>query len=228
MLIHRFMEEKSPELVDKLKGQIAEKDISVVLDTLIAEIPDSNYYNTRKDSVMLVNGTKISLKDVLLSNSEEELFEKYEIDGWLAQRVVRDFRRVTTSTGGYFMKGINLAPWAIICSIPFLALLLQILYVRRSKEFHHVEHFVFCIHLVSFVFLLGTTLLALGLLFGLSHWLIWPCYILGWIYLFPAMKRYYKQGYLKTSLKFAVFSIVGANIMFTIAASFIIFGILLF
>ncbi len=106
--------------------------------------------------------------------------------------------------------------------LPFFALLLKLLYLRRG--YYYSEHLVFSIYYYNFFYLAGT----LQMLVGLLPWLSWTSTFIGfWIvlYLLFAMKRMYKQGWGKTILKFSVFGflfIILVGIAFAISA-FVVF-----
>ena len=82
--------------------------------------------------------------------------------------------------------------------MPFLALLLKLLYFRRNR--YYVEHLFFSFHFHAFVFLLGTLLILLQNV--LSGGLIAILALSIFVYLFMAMKKVYGQGFFKTFLKF--------------------------
>ncbi|MFM7428485.1 MAG: DUF3667 domain-containing protein [Flammeovirgaceae bacterium] len=106
--------------------------------------------------------------------------------------------------------------------LPFFALLLKFLYIRRG--YYYSEHLVFSIYYYNFFYLAGT----LQILVGLLPWLAWTSTFIGfWIvlYLVFAMKRMYKQSWRKTILKYLVFSflfIILVSIAFAISA-FVVF-----
>lgn len=102
--------------------------------------------------------------------------------------------------------------------LPFFALLLKLLYIRRGYYFS--EHLVFSIYYYNFFYLAGT----LQILVGLVPWLSWISTFIGfWIvlYLIFAMKRMYKQSWGKTILKYFIFGflfIILVGIAFAISA----------
>lgn len=103
-------------------------------------------------------------------------------------------------------------PNSMILLLPFFALILKLLYIR--KPFFYIDHLVFSIHLFCFFFVLGM----LNLFF---EWIwrdaLWPVFLLI-LPLYPviAMKRIYGQSWLVTSLKFS-FSIAGFSFIALIA-----------
>jgi len=109
-----------------------------------------------------------------------------------------------------------------------VALLLKLFYIGSKR--YYVEHFVFTLHIHSMVFV--TMLLFLLLVFGAMHlpWLVplkdkagtaifW--YVM--IYLFLAMRFFYRQSWLKTALKFCLLfiSYTIAMALTVVAAAFL-------
>jgi hypothetical protein len=101
--------------------------------------------------------------------------------------------------------------------LPFFALVLKLLYVRR--DFFYSEHLVFSIYYYNFFYLAGS----IKMLVEQVPWFGWLGTFVGfWIffYLLFAMKRMYGQGWVKTILKFSLFVItfsfllgIGSTIM---------------
>ncbi|HWA32795.1 MAG TPA: DUF3667 domain-containing protein [Cyclobacteriaceae bacterium] len=87
--------------------------------------------------------------------------------------------------------------------LPFFALVLKLLYVRRG--FYYSEHLVFSIYYYNFFYLAGSV----QMLLNQVSWLGWLAGLLSfWIYFYLlfGMKRMYMQGWGKTILKFFIFS----------------------
>ncbi|NIP78705.1 MAG: hypothetical protein GWM90_05665 [Gemmatimonadetes bacterium] len=101
---------------------------------------------------------------------------------------------VETFTGTFF----NYVPTMMFILLPVFAGVLKLLYIRRRR--YYAEHFVFLLHVHSFVFLLATVMLLF------RRWVTgWLEVALGlWIlvYIYLAMKRVYGQGWLKTFVKY--------------------------
>ena len=101
---------------------------------------------------------------------------------------------------------IENTPMVMFLLLPLYALLLKLLYIRSGR--YYVEHFVFALHGHAFAFSLFVVLMLaskvpvdmgawLGLLItALVFWLM--------IYYWVALKRVYRQGWLKTTLKWGV------------------------
>lgn len=104
-------------------------------------------------------------------------------------------------------------PYMLFVSLPFFALLLKLLYIRR-KSFYYSDHAVFTLfhYVLSFILLLlyfGSNALR-----NLSGWSLFSwfssLFILAWpVYLFIEMKNFYAQGYIKTFGKFVLLNLLG-------------------
>jgi hypothetical protein len=100
----------------------------------------------------------------------------------------------------------NNIPNSLILLLPIFALILKLLYIRKS--YFYVDHLVFSIHLFSFLFLLG----AFTSLFGtfLPESIIAVLLLSIPVYFIVAMRRVFGQSWLKTTFKYflATFSFV--------------------
>jgi len=103
-------------------------------------------------------------------------------------------------------------PKILFFSLPFFALILNILYFRH-KEYYYVDHGIFTIHLYCATFIL---IMASVLLNKISSWvdlrwctiltdvLIFGLVLYMMIYLYKAMRGFYRQGRGKTFLKYSI------------------------
>jgi hypothetical protein len=92
----------------------------------------------------------------------------------------------------------SLAPKGMFILLPIFAGLLALIYRRSRKLF--IEHLVFALHYHSYLFILFIFVM---LIHKLTDWdLIWPITMVGFhLYLYLAMKKVYRQGWLKTWVK---------------------------
>jgi len=141
-------------------------------------------------------------------------------DGWLEHKVME---RLIVSTEEYhedkrrykerLMENIlHSFPKILFWSLPFFALILNMLYFRH-KQYFYVSHGIFTIHVYCATFIL---ILAAILLNTFSDWLGWGWFkvvsellqIALWfyimIYLYKAMRGFYKQRRAKTFLKYFI------------------------
>ncbi|MEO6905537.1 MAG: DUF3667 domain-containing protein, partial [Ginsengibacter sp.] len=116
-------------------------------------------------------------------------------------------------------------PQMLFISLPFVALLLKLLYVRQ-KKFYYVSHAIFTIHLYVFVFIAMLFEMGVTELKDISGWnwlnIIKNLFtIVIFFYLYKAMGNFYEQRRLKTILKYVLFLFL---FLFLITFLFIIFA----
>jgi hypothetical protein len=94
---------------------------------------------------------------------------------------------------------ISYASVSIFIFLPIFTLFLRFIYIRR--KFTYVEHLIFVFHTQTVFFILLTIFFILNLI-AKTQSITWIFSILFLIYLLIAMKKFYKQGYFKTFIKF--------------------------
>ncbi len=157
-------------------------------------------------------------------------------DGWLARqfqykeisirkRYGNDSKAITRTFKEIFLHSL---PQMLFISLPLLALLFKLLYIRR-KEYYYVSHGIFSIHLYIFIFIVIMLQMGISSIHSLVHsWLfsfINVClglYI--FVYTFIAMKRFYKQGAFKTTIKFLLLLFFYLLLLIFLALFFVFFS----
>lgn len=104
----------------------------------------------------------------------------------------------------FIQEIISYASVSIFIFLPFFTMFLRFIYIRR--KFTYVEHLIFVFHTQTVFFILLTLFYLLGLATG-SESIGWIFTVLFLIYLLIAMKKFYKQGYIKTFFKFCILNI---------------------
>jgi len=152
-------------------------------------------------------------------------------DNWLDQKVIRKSIYLSEKYNGnkgqmltdFFNKSIHTFPQVLFITLPLIALLLMLLYIRRTDKFYFVHHAIYTIHVycASFIFmLLGLWLNSLLKLIHLQNGLVnslltFLLYLISFYYLYKSMKVFYGQSVIKTFTKYFILLIL----------SFFIFGI---
>ena len=128
---------------------------------------------------------------------------------WLFKRAIA-FDKVTEEPVSFANYTISKLPFIIFFFIPLFTLILWLTYGRTN--YNYMEHMVFAFHSQTMLFFLMSLAFILEYIFN-SNW-ITSLSILGYaFYLFYALRKFYKQGVLKTLLKF-----VFLNVIFVILA----------
>ncbi len=170
-------------------------------------------------------------------DSAQAALPKDERDGWFARlwnkkaselndryrsQPTRSMQLVTESL-------LHRLPYLLFVSLPFFALILKLLYVRR-KNFYYADHAIFSVHHYIFSFILLLFVFLLEKLNDVSGWGIWS-FLMGvslfaWpVYLFIAMKKFYRQGFFKTFFKFLFLNLLGLIVLLFLLIFFFLFSI---
>ena len=195
------------------------------LDSVYNALPDSELIDSLKSSKFLQQFTGSKHKNYKLSTSDYETIEAYdsaqlakpesERDGWIKRRLqMRNIQlnqkyknkadEFAADFGQSFMDHFS---QVLFYLLPFFALLLKLLYIRRN--YYYSEHLVLSICYYNFFYLAASLVMLIDLIPGLGFVGV----IIGmWIYFYFlfAMKRMYNQSWAKTVSKFAIFSFIFA------------------
>jgi hypothetical protein len=121
-------------------------------------------------------------------------------------------------------------PKMLFISLPIVALLLQLLYVRRH-QFFYVDHCIFIIHLYIFYFILLLFWFGLREMRQVWGWswlgsLTLPIFLFSQYYYYRAMYIFYKQGWFKTFLKYILLNMLSFIVFLFLFVFFILFSAL--
>jgi len=121
-------------------------------------------------------------------------------------------------------------PQILFISLPFFALLLKLLYIRR-KNVYYSEHAVFTLYHYIFSFILLLVMMGISKLddrldWGIFSFLQLGLFLWGGVYLYLSMRRFYGQGRLKTLFKFLALNILGVIMMSVLFSIIIIVSLL--
>lgn len=170
-------------------------------------------------------------------DSVQQRLPASERDGWLIRRLNRrglqvdeKYRNNRAEGMKVFGEGIlHRMPYLFFFSLPFFALILQLLYVRR-KNFYYSDHAVFTLYhyILSFILML----VVIGILTLKSrlgwNWLgyinmalavLWP------VYLLLEMKYFYRQNWGRTVVKFLLLNVLASIAIFLLLVFFLFFSI---
>ena len=157
--------------------------------------------------------------------------------GWLSRKInqrVKDYREkhgddMGGMIGELLESFLHKLPYVLFVSLPFFALLLQLLYVRR-KNFFYSDHAVFTLYHYIFSFILLLLMTGVDRISKYLKWDLWTIvnlilFLAGGVYLFIAMKRFYGQGFGKTMGKFILLNFLGFIVMTFLFMFFLFFSI---
>lgn len=186
------------------RGEIpmTRSEFEIYKDTLLNSIdfgPTSSKYKSREeyDSLLKAGVKKHNWLERQLIYKKIDLTKKYH-------------NSIAEISAAFKSKFLHSIPQLLFISLPLAALLLKLIYYRR-KQYFYVNHAIFSIYLYIFLFMSILLLFAIGKLqsqFDLGIFnILFTLIILGiFVYEYAALKYFYKQGKLKTFLKFILFN----------------------
>ena len=194
---------------------------------------DSLKKNSRRGPFIRINNTTLTSK--IAYDSVQKQLPEARRDGWLKKattyKQIELNQKLQNDPRGFFYVWLNKLmhqfPQLLFISLPFFALILQLLYIR-NKKYYYSDHAIFTIHLYIFTFISLLITLFFGWLQGALKWdwlgyfkLFISLYVL-W-YTYKAMRNFYGQGRFKTFVKYCMLAFLS---LFVILFLFIIFLLL--
>jgi hypothetical protein len=192
---------------------------------------DTARFKNDPDSLKLTLGKQYDKILAIHNDSLRQMVRKYGLTryvnlnfpraSWYTRFMIKQLIKNRLQGSGTFNENMQKTiPKLIFILIPFIALLLKLLYIR--KKIPYFNHIIFSLHFLAFVFLLLWIKLFGSLII---NWFNLVVYILLMVYLFIALLRVYHQKMWKTFTKFlllffgsmvilAVFYIIAASISF--------------
>ena len=216
---------KAPEPAPKLGTEVREVPKPLELEFLssqkdsiyLSSFADANDYQHYQDS----------LPAAKRHGFWEQVFNKRMI------KIRNDFNRDQEATFTAFIdRFIHSFPKLLIISLPFMALILQILYYKR-KHLTFVAHTVFVIHFYVFGFLasmLNMILKSIGDMKGLGfvHWIAMAVLVWLFYYGYRAMKNFYGGGRWITVLRYFATLVLSTFVVAVIFISYTVLAFLFF
>lgn len=165
------------------------------------------YYDKTSGS-LTTKTLKPAWRDIM-EMPEEEFFDKYDIQGFFPRLQARQLVKLNRDGGNFTRYALEKLIWMMVFMMPALATLLKLLYIRRKRYF--VEHLVFSFHYHAFAFMIISVVALLSLtqlkmMSGLfrTEVLLAIAFAGILLYMFAAMKRFYRQGWFKTIVKYNI------------------------
>lgn len=104
----------------------------------------------------------------------------------------------------FFVDSLSYGSISLFIFLPLFTLFLRFIYIRR--KFNYVDHLIFVFHTQTVFFMLLCMLYIISFFTNVGS--KWIFILLFLIYLFIAMKKFYGQGYFKTTLKFLMLNFI--------------------
>ncbi len=236
-----FFEKRSYDQIDSLSQSLKEEfpqaPVAEALDSLKARfavgkkihIPDSIDLTTSLiiEKTKVLNGkqaVKVAAKDAL-EMREKDLADKYGVTGFWERLTLIQTLRILKAGDQIVYYALGNVIWMMLLMMPLLALALKFLYIRRGH--YMVEHLVFALHTHSFTFVLITLAFLTGRWWEPGTVALLAVGITA-LYILLAMKRYYRQGWIKTLIKYALvnfmyFFLLSIAMLLTTVVSMLLF-----
>ncbi len=178
---------------------------------------DDPDYNTNSNFHLVVNNKKLAETTRAAYDSAQAKLPPTKRDGWFTRtlnRRVLDLNEKYHGDKSAFLASflesfLHSIPKMMFVSVPFVALVMQLLYIRRRKQFFYVNHVVFIIYVYIAAFISLLVYFGFQGLYKVSnfapfYWLEVLVIIFIYLYLYLAMRNFYKQGYIKTFFKYFI------------------------
>jgi hypothetical protein len=201
-----------PKLIPLKKEDVAQNGTHYNLSTTVfffapigshhPALPPSAIKHLRDESL----GITIQTKPLNPADAKEKA-RAAQAKGWIDTHVFGGLQRLAANPDAMNEPLTTWIPRVLFLLLPLYALLLAAFYWRQRKDYYLVDHLVFSltIHTFTFVVLIVAAGLAQILPGPVVAWLVFAAIA---IYIYIAMKRFYGQGWVITTLKYLAVSFI--------------------
>lgn len=188
-----------------INDSILNREIGAIMNDSLADNEGTARKGIKTDSgFSILNDDQFELIYKLAKNynlTEEEILDSAKVEEgtsgyWIAKKTIRLNRAENKSITAYILKNI---PIMMFFLMPIFALILKLLYARRTSLYIH--HLVHALHLHSFTFIVLLLMITVIWTEFFAGPLVTMLMITLGIYILWSFKNVYKQGYIKTVLK---------------------------
>jgi hypothetical protein len=142
--------------------------------------------------------------DDLVSLEPDSIIARYQIHEWGDKVLIRQGIKSLKDPRSIIRTYVGSFAWTVLALVALMAFVLYLLYWRRGR--YYAEHFIFLVHQHAGAYLLLTILLVFNRFVQPVHALVWVLAVGGIAgLLWFAMRRYYGQGWFKTTLKWLIY-----------------------
>lgn len=181
------------------------QEVRTAMDSLKKDLLTGRRMRASRDSVDLFKNFNLTGEEnfkVALDDLEnlpiDSVLNKYEVKGYLKRLLLQQQIRLFQDGENFGFYLIGNGSWMVFFMMPFLALFLKLLYIRRG--YYYVEHIIYSFHVHSFAFLLYIIMILFG---GYAPgWIIGGGFFVLAIYLYYSLLNVYKQSKWKTFFKY--------------------------
>lgn len=233
--LHRLGTQLVDSINQGIKKELENKNAGPQAATKTVKAPQIPVDNNNDFNISFGNSAR-TLKEY---DSIQNSLPKNKRDDWLMRQMNR--RAIMTNTKFHENKELfqekvkekflHSFPQMMFISLPIVALILNLLYIRHRKTFFYVNHAIFTIHVYIAVYILILVMYGLGYLNDLTHFSIFRILenitvFAIFYYIYKSMRNFYGQKRAKTLLKYFLFFISYSIILVLLVIVFFITSLL--
>ena len=148
-------------------------------------------------------------KNTEIKNPEKALYsighENTGMNRWMYSKN-KSLDRISENPGGFANYIFSKVPFFLFLFSPVFAFFFWLLYSR--KKYNFMEHLIFIFHIFSFVFLVLVLSLIPDLIIGIDLFSSIGLIIIGPLYFYLALRKFYEQSRLITFFKFVILNVL--------------------
>jgi len=207
--------EKNKKYTGMTESQI---DSIMMPDELYEPNFDFGFNGNELDSLIEVNA------------SEKEIYKSMGVDenpGWFKAKLYSQILKFYKARdGGDVLKTFyDAVPIALFFLLPIFAFILKLLFFLKGRYSHHL---VFSLYYFSYLFMAFSIVLGVNLIWDMPDFIDWLIVLSTNLYLFLALRNFYKQGWFLSFLKNGIVTFTFMSIVIPTAIVFIGFIAFLF
>ncbi|WP_179315434.1 DUF3667 domain-containing protein [Winogradskyella undariae] len=162
--------------------------------------------------------------------SEKEIYKTMGLDenpGWFKAKLYSQVLKFYKARdGGNILKTFyDTLPIALFFLLPIFAFILKLLFFLKGRYSHHL---VFSLYYFSYLFMVFSIILGINLIWDIPDFIDWLIVLSTNLYLFLALRNFYKQGWFLSFLKNGIVTFTFMSIVIPTAIVFIGFIAFLF
>lgn len=229
----KLIEAYKRDLVNKPNDTATMNNIAILSDTT----REVNLSDLVREQDGIIGYGNVKYRSIEAYDSVQKSLPLKERHIWWKKQLVKRSIIIDNKYRGDAKKGVediseifmHKLPYFLFVSLPFFALILKLLYVRR-KEYYYSDHAIFTLHLYIFSFILLLIIFSIGAVQDWLHldFLQIPIVLLSLclpVYLYKAMRHFYKQSRGKTILKFLLLNFLALLVLGSLLFLFLIFSV---
>ncbi len=232
-LIKYGKKNKLPDFTDKSLEEIItyyENEFgSQLTDSIINTIKSKRQLtqdSVRLSSIIGDDSKRSISNEDFINLTPSEIADKYLIEGFINRFYFQQRIRLQKNNKNLLPFILGNSLWIGLIMMPFLAVILKLLYIRHN--YYYVEHLIFSFHTHSFVFILFTIICIFIKMVYVHPLIVFSGFLLLFIYLYKSLRKVYQQGRMKTISKLIFANIIYLVLFFSFALSGSIVSLFLF